>query len=256
MKKLAIILFLLSQFVVGQNANKLFEEANKYYQEEHYQKAIDKYLEIVKSGVESSELHFNLANSYYKLNKVASCIYHYEKALLIDPLNEDATINLKIARQLTIDSIEALPKSVFQNIDDAIVKKLSFNTWAKVTVTLSVLGGLFFLLYYFAVTPVKKRIFFTSSILIFVACFFSLAISYKEYNHFNNFKEAIIFEEKIDIKNAPSLNAESVFTLHEGTKVIVLDKVDYWNKIKIADGQIGWIPNSSLKVLQSHFNLE
>jgi len=37
--------------------------------------------------------------------------------------------------------------------------------------------------------------------------------------------------------------------LHEGTKVIVLDTIDDWKKIKLADGKIGWIIASEIKLI-------
>ena len=40
-------------------------------------------LAIEEQGMESDELFFNIANCYYKMNKVAPAIYYYEKALLI-----------------------------------------------------------------------------------------------------------------------------------------------------------------------------
>ena len=47
--------------------------------------------------------------------------------------------------------------------------------------------------------------------------------------------------------NAPSASSDEVFELHEGTKVIVLDALDNWKKIKIADGKTGWIIADDLK---------
>ena len=73
--------------------------------------------------------------------------------------------------------------------------------------------------------------------------------AFKEYAYAQNNVEAIIFAPETEIKNAPTLNSENVFTLHEGTKVKVLDTVDNWKKIKIADGKIGWIPASELEIL-------
>ncbi|MEM6540719.1 MAG: SH3 domain-containing protein, partial [Bacteroidota bacterium] len=37
---------------------------------------------------------------------------------------------------------------------------------------------------------------------------------------------------------------------HEGTKVNVMDTLENWYKIKIADGQTGWIPSESLKLVK------
>jgi SH3-like domain-containing protein len=61
--------------------------------------------------------------------------------------------------------------------------------------------------------------------------------------------EAIIFSEKSEVKNAPTMNSDKNFTLHEGTKVLVLDSVDNWKKIRIADGKIGWIIADNIKIL-------
>ena len=76
----------------------------------------------------------------------------------------------------------------------------------------------------------------------------SLFITINQYNSSLANKEAIVYAEKTDVKNAPTLNSEDVFTLHEGTKVIVLDSVDNWKKIKIADGKIGWIIAEDIKL--------
>ena len=61
--------------------------------------------------------------------------------------------------------------------------------------------------------------------------------------------EAIIFSEKSEVKNAPTMNSDKIFTLHEGTKILVLDSVDNWKKIRIADGKIGWIIADNIKIL-------
>jgi SH3-like domain-containing protein len=60
---------------------------------------------------------------------------------------------------------------------------------------------------------------------------------------------AIIFSEKSEVKNAPTMNSDKIFTLHEGTKVLVLDTVDNWKKIRIADGKIGWISTEEIKII-------
>ena len=66
-------------------------------------------------------------------------------------------------------------------------------------------------------------------------------LTFKEYSFAQNNLEAIVFAVETKVKNAPSLNGETVFTLHEGTKVKVLDTIDNWKKVKIDDGKIGWI---------------
>ena len=127
MKKICYLLFLFAtSFLVGQNnTTKLFEKANKNYKEGSYEVALDLYKQIEAGNVVSSELYYNMANSYYKLNRVGQTIYYYEKALQLDPLNEDAANNLTFARRMTIDTIEELPKTFLQKIENNYIQKLS-----------------------------------------------------------------------------------------------------------------------------------
>lgn len=77
----------------------------------------------------------------------------------------------------------------------------------------------------------------------------SFSITYNQFYFDKNNKEAIVFAEKISVKNAPTMNSEEVFILHEGTKVFVLDALDNWKKIKLADGKQGWINAKEIKEL-------
>ena len=253
MKKIIILLLLLSCQLFSQNAEKLFEHGNEQYKLSKYSEAISNYEKIEALGFISSELYYNLGNCYYKLNQVAPAIYNYEKALLLNPLNEDAKSNLIFANRLTIDAIEELPKTIFQKLDATIIKKLSYDEWAVVTVVFSILGASFFLLFYYSFTPSKKRLFFVTSILSFLLLLITSFFTIKEYNYANTTLEAIIFSKETDIKNAPIANSEKIFTLHEGTKVLVLDTVDNWKKIRIADGKIGWINANKIKILRIFF---
>ena len=90
MKKIFYILVYLIAFnSYSQSDNKIFNEANTFYKENNFERAIGLYLSIEEQGLESAELFFNLGNSYYKQNKVAPAIYYYEKALKLNPNHKD-----------------------------------------------------------------------------------------------------------------------------------------------------------------------
>ncbi len=249
MKKIVFLLGLLTTSLFAQTTDSLFYEANDLYKNGAFEDAIKKYEAILEKDLVSAELYYNLGNSYYKLNKVGPTIYYYEKALKIDPTNADVKNNLIFAKRLALDNIEEVPKTVFQKINSNFLQKLTFNEWAVVSVVLSFVAVLLFFLFYFANATTKKRLFFTCSMLSFLALIFTLVITYQQYQFFNKNKEAIIFAEETVIRNAPTVNSEEVFTLHEGTKVMVLDALDNWKKIKIADGKLGWIISDELKII-------
>lgn len=249
MKKLLFLLLITTNLTIGQNIQELFNSANDLYRQEKIEQAIEIYQKIESKGMVSSELFYNLGNSYYKLNKVGPSIFYYEKALELNPLNQDVKNNLVFAKRLALDNIEELPKTVFQKININFLQKISYNQWAIVVIIFSLLGSVLFIVFYFANTPSKKRFYFVLSSLNFVLLILFFSITYQQYTFTKNNKAAIVFAEKTEIRNAPTLNSNQVFTLHEGTMVTVLDVIDDWKKIKIADGKQGWIISSEIKEL-------
>ena len=248
MKKIVFSIALLFSLVaVSQTANKLFSKANNLYQTGKYTEAIELYSIIEKQELISDDLFFNLGNCYYKLNKVAPSIYYYEKALKINPANEDASINLAFAKRMTIDVIEDLPKTFLQRFSASVIQKLPFDTWAIIAVLASILASILFLLYHFSFSSRKKLFYFNTSIFAVFVLAISVFFAFQNYKTVQKDRTAIIFVAKVEIKNAPSTSSEEVFELHEGTKVIVLDALDNWRKIKIADGKVGWIYADDLK---------
>jgi len=241
------ITLLFSLVIVAQTNEELFSDGNNLYKNEKYTEAIELYTSIEKQGLKSDGLFFNLGNCYYKLNKVAPAIYYYEKALKVNPMHQDAMFNLAFAKRMTIDVIEDLPQTFLQRFSSNVIQKLPFDTWAIIAVIASFLASLLFLLYHFSYSSKKKLFYFNTSIFAVFIMLISVFFSFHNYKTVQQNRAAIIFVAKVEIKNAPSTSSEEVFELHEGTKVIILDELDNWKKIKIADGKIGWIYADDLK---------
>lgn len=233
----------------GQELDSLFNTANKLYQQENYMEALERYQQIEKQEMESAELYFNMGNIYYKTNQVAPSIYYYEKALRLSPNDKDIKFNLEFANTMVLDNIEPLPKSLGQKFVDGIILRFTYETWAKIAVSLAFVFAVLFLLYHFSYSTSKKRIYFISSILTVIFVTLSLFFSFKNKHYMDNKIEAIVFSGEAEVKSAPTNSSDVYFELHEGTKVLILESLDNWKKIKIADGKMGWMNLSDLKVL-------
>ncbi len=248
-----IILFVffggLSLSIFAQTPANLFKTANEFYQKGDYENALKNYQLIESKHLESADLYFNLGNTYYKLNQVAPAIFYFEKALKLDPTNQDIINNLSFAQRMTIDKIESLPKTFLQKLGDNYIRKFSFETWALIAIISSFLFVLLFLIYYFSYHSGLKRLYFILSIASIISIILSFAFAYTGFNFEKSHQPAIIFSQSVNVKNAPTTNSTDVFELHEGTKVIILEQVDDWLKIKLADGKIGWIAKTDLKAL-------
>lgn len=249
MKHLFYILALLfSTISIAQN-NTLFEKGNALYNQGKYSEAIDAYLMILDTKNHSSELYFNLGNAHYKLNHVAPSIYYYEKALQLSPNDEEIKNNLVFAKNMTIDAIDTIPEVGLSKFTNSITNFMTFDGWAKIAVILVLCFVILFLIYYFAYTTIRKRLSFIGSLTALFLFFIVLALAFHKFNLDKNDKPAIVFAQESKVKAEPNLRSEEAFTLHEGTKVQILDTVKSWKKIKLADGKTGWISQEDIKAL-------
>jgi len=244
MKKLLILYLLTTQFFFAQTG---FEKGNTLYQKGKYEQAISEYESILASKNHSAELYFNLGNCYYKLNKVAPAIYNYEKALVLNPDDSEILNNLKFAQKLQIDEIKVIPQVGFSKILHDFTSIFHYNTWAWISVGFSILFLLFFIGYYFSRYAFSKRVFFFGMFALLFLMLISVSSAISEKDHYENDKPAIVFAEMVLVKSEPQRSSNTVFTLHEGTKVFVLETLDNWNKIQLTDGTEGWIEKTAIR---------
>lgn len=250
MKKLLTIIVATASFFAYAQNDALFKEANSFYNEGEYQKAIANYLKVLETGQHSVSLYYNLGNAYYKVNQIAPSIYYYEKALLLDPNDADVKNNLLFAQNMTIDAIDVLPQTGFTKLVENMISKFSYHTWAVASIVFMILFVTNFLGYYFSIYQNKKRLFFAICLIALIACGLSFAFAYHQYNTIKNQRPAIIFEKETEVRSEPNDRSEEVFLLHEGTKVNVQDELGEWKKIRLTDGKTGWLPTKTLREIK------
>jgi len=141
MKKQLLLLLFIFQISLAQTA---FEKGNQCYQKENYTEAINQYEIVLATGKHSAELYFNLGNCYYKLHKVAPAVYNYEKALQLNPNDEEIKTNLDFARKMAIDDIKIVPKVGFSKLIQDFTSSYYYDTWAWIAVVLAFLFLVFF----------------------------------------------------------------------------------------------------------------
>ena len=250
MKKLLCLIFTLAFLTVYSQNDELFEKATSAYNEGAYESAIENYLKIVENGEHSAALYYNLGNCYYKLNQIAPSIYYYEKALLLKPGDREIKNNLIYAQQMTIDAIEPAPESGITRIYNSFIGLFSFDQWAYLSVSLIVLFVLAYLAYYFLRYSSQKRISFIVSMISLILAIISLSFAIVQHKHYKSEQPAIVFAEECLVKSEPNNRSSEVFLLHEGTKVKVLDELEDFRKIELADGKIGWVHQDEIKMLK------
>ncbi len=243
---------LLAFFLVPETLaqESFFEDGNRLYQQGDYQAALDNYLRILNSGLESGPLHYNIGNAYFKLGRLGEAILHYERARRLIPGDEDLRANLELARSLTVDEIEPLPRFwLFRAVSWWV--RLLPRGWLALLV-----GAGYVLAMAGLVVAILKRgnaaAGWARGIAIgsaAVALIFGINLTVLELG-IGQPAEAIIMAEEVAVQSAPSDDrALQVFTIHEGTKVRVEQRTEEWVEIVLEDGKVGWVRVNVLEVI-------
>ena len=250
MKKVFCIIVVFISFIGAAQDDALFNKATDSYNNGDYEKAIELYSQILDHGQHSASLYFNLSNAHYKLNQIAPSVYNYEKALLLAPNDQEIKHNLSFAQNMTLDAIEVMPETGLARIYKSVTGLLSFDQWSYLAIAFMIIFVLLYIAFYYFEYATRKRIAFISSIIFFLGSIICLIFAFMQYNDFMADQPAIVFDSEVQIKAEPNKGSQPIFLLHEGTKVNVLDELNEWKKIKIADGKSGWISSNSIKMLK------
>lgn len=231
------------------NVENIFSQANELYNKGIYIEAINNYKEIIKNDFHSAELYYNLGNAYYRLDSIASSVYYYEKALQLNPNDREIIDNLELINKTLVDEIDPITIPLIESILNRVSNIFYFETWGYISIFFSFLIVALFLSYYFANSSRVKRLTFVLLCISSIFMLVSLINGNKGYNNYINNEYAVIYSYETDLKIEPNYRSETLFMLHEGTKIQVLENYNNWIKIRLVNGQVGYIQLIDVKIL-------
>ena len=224
-------------------------EGDSAYIRNDFASAIQIYESLLRKG-ESSDVYYNLGNSYYKINEIAKAILNYEKALLLQPGNGDIRANLEIARGKTVDKVEVVPEIFFVTWTKALINSMSVDSWAiwGIVSFLLLIVSLYFFI--FSKQVVLKKVGFIAGIIFLIVVVMANVFASKQKEELLNRDTAIIMSPSVTVRSTPSENGTSLFILHEGHKVNIKDdSMKDWKEIRLEDGKVGWVPVGSIEII-------
>ena len=231
------------------NVDALKQQADKAYNDQHYQKAIPLYKAILKQGTNADVL-YNLGNAYYRTDSITKSIIAYERALLLSPSNRDIRFNLQMAREKTVDKITPQSEMFFITWYKSLMSLSSVNGWAYIALfSLAVTLVLTLCWIFCPQIWLRKTGFFGGLLAIFVFCIANI-FAYHQYRQLSIRSGAVVIAPAVTVRSTPSMSGTELFVLHEGTRVeITDDSMHGWKSVRVADGKEGWIEASQVERL-------
>ncbi|MFQ6103212.1 MAG: tetratricopeptide repeat protein [Candidatus Glassbacteria bacterium] len=252
--KCFILLFLISllSFVVvnysvsDSSFTSRFQEANDHYAAGEYCTAKEVYGGLIKDGMRSAALFYNMGNACFKCGELGRSILYYEKAIKISPRDSEIRFNLSFARK----SVAETPTE--EGILHAILSRTLFffstgellRTEEIAVVALALSGMLF-------INSRRRKFkrFLKISICItgIVLILSLLLLSVKFIDESSS--EAIVVVERVDALSGPGEENMRVLSIPEGMKVWIDEEREEWYLVHLSTGRGGWVKRDTVEII-------
>ena len=249
----APLLALLLMLPLGAQAaesypDSLWKAGVDAYSAGRWEEALADWNDLAATGLRSPELYFNLGNACFKAGEIAPAILNYERALRLDPSDADIRYNLEFARNLTQDRIDEVPEFILKTWVRKVGYLLSSNAWAVLSLLLWAAALALALLFLLGPSAGARRAGFFTGIAALLLALAAWGFARSQKAAAERHDAAIVMRPVTSVTSSPSSEAaKSLFILHEGTKVKVLDEVSGFSDIELADGRRGWIPSGDIE---------
>ena len=250
MKKLFTFLFIF--FTIGllaKEAPNTFQQGNKAFQEKSYSEAIDLYESVLAKGEHSAALYFNLGNAYFKNNELGKAILNYERAKRLRPHFKDLDHNLAIAENYKKDNITPVRPFFLISLWKNTYQLTSPVVWAFfgiLMLLISIAGIAFWLLS--SIREHKQRGFYGGLIGLSLGVVF-LLLGYGRHLSIHSHQDAVIVTEKVGFKDGADEDSNTTQSLHEGTKIRLIEAIGDWHKVRLGNGEEGWLNESDFEAI-------
>lgn len=251
MKKLLFLVFTFSlSLFASENCKTLYTGAASYKAGD-FTSAAEAWQNCVDNGFQSGDLFYNLGNAYFRKGHLGLSILNYERALRIDPANEDYLYNLKFARSLTKDKQESAEE------ENPILEFLfRAHHFFSMTEQLYAIIGLVWLIVALNIFRIlsrgaKAKTAFSLSVIpvAILLGVFACSAGYKVYRE-KTHSEGIVIVDSADITSGPSNKAQTLNMLSEGTSVEILGIKDGWAHVRLGEKINGFAKASELGIIR------
>ncbi len=257
MKKYIISILIICVGVVPVLGQTLVEKANAEYDRDKYQNALNLYLQAAQDEGTSSGLYYNIGNTYYRMGDLGRAVLNYERALLLNPSNEDARENLEFVNSKIQTKIVEEKSFVIQVIENFIGLQTS-NAWATYSVICFILFIVGILLYVFSSTILLRKIGFFGGGILFMLFIVSLSCAFSMKSKVETRNKAIVVSPSVTLSTVPRIpkdKTEEAFILTAGNKVTIVDSIvnklgesqEIWYDVKADDKHRAWLKGEHIE---------
>ena len=248
---------LAAEELATETLQTILDEANSTYQsaekladsdpakaKQMFGTAAERYQLLIDQGLRSDGLFLNLGNSWYQSGETAKAIVNYHRALWMNQDHSTARKNLLAIGKLRAKDFD---KGIASRGPSQLLDRLvSFTGNRPFQIVFAIASVLFWLL--LAIKTVRPR---SGALKLSIApLLLAVASGLVCYQLEKPTVDiAVIMEDVIELKSADGEEFQTEANLNSvsGTVVSIIGQRAQWRKVQLADGRVGWLPQSAIE---------
>ena len=242
---------------INASAMSIGQQADSAYNAEDYKLAIDLYHKSIAEEGRSADIFYNRANAYYRSDKLGKAVVNYERALQLDPSDDDARANLAFVRSRIQDRPED-DTAFLTKLHRSILGSMTANAWAWTAFFIFVVLMGAVALYIFSTDVAMRKTGFFGGIVILVIFAYTIVLASDAASAASSHESAVVISPSTKLSSAPraaKTTDDKVVTIHEGTTVEIIDSVatpddpvsPVWYNVKINNATKAWLRASDVE---------
>lgn len=234
---LIILLAIFALSATGSPSTEQFALAQEAYNDGRYAEAAAVYENMLTDGLTNMEIHYNLANTYFKSGDLVKAVWHYRKAWYSDPRDPDIRANLRFA----LNATGAVPPD--PTLTQRVFSSLSLHEWKIVTLSGYLAVCLFLLL---AILLRRSRRSLLGLCLLPVAAVLLAGGGWRFWHQLETHFEGVITQADTVARHSPFEEGVAFYKLPAGALVRQEAEQENWIKITYDNKSGGWISKDNI----------
>jgi tetratricopeptide (TPR) repeat protein len=220
--------------------DEAWRRGNEAYLRGDYAGAVAAYEEVDRQGGASADVAYNLGDAYFRKGALGPAIWAFERALAVDPNDDDARYNLDQARKLAArrahDRIEG------EDRDPAWMRLVggvsaAAETWMFVAFYLAFFGVLIGRRW---TRGDSRPALVAGAVVLGVGALLSGALLAGRV-YLDRIPFGVVLPDQIAVKEGADINYRTSFDAHAGLRVRIVDRDQDWLRVRLANGLEGWV---------------
>lgn len=241
---ITLFLICISILCHAGDSKDMWQSAQDAYQRGEMEKAASLFEDFLLTHPGSHPAMYNLANCYLQLGNTGKSILWYERSLRLKPNDPDTRHNFSIANARRIDPVVEIREFFLMRWIRVASGLLPVQVWAILSLLFFWSGIVYFAKRLRSGIDGRGRVI----ILTIAGCFIlSFLLGVQRYRDLRRDDIAIVLYEHIEVSIAPDDGSRLVSKIHAGEKVVIIDSLDQFLKIRLANYEQGWIPAEAIE---------